>query len=338
MISLGKKITSPQDKLQKADLFELYQRIATPAPELQSQINSLRTILNLDVQKYRKLKTQLPYFCSSVFVPPFRKNENFAATQHFVLDIDHISEADINLTALKIRLAQDDRIALLFTSPGNNGLKLLFNLSEKCYDRGKYSIFYKLFARKFAEQYKLMQVLDSRTSDVARACFLSVDKEAYFNEQAQAVVIADYINFENQTELQEAEGLFKQIEKEEQAQVLHKEKTELPDDIFLKIRKQLNPKIKTKKEKHIIVPEKLNEVMNKVEMRCKELGLNITEITNINYGKKLHIELKGYWAELNVFYGKKGFTVVKTPKRGSSTELADTAHALLCEILYPENS
>lgn len=38
-------------------------------------------------------------------------------------------------------------------------------------------------------------------------------------------------------------------------------------------------------------------------------------------------------AEINVFYGKRGFSVVKTPKRGSNDGLADISNRVLCELL-----
>ena len=45
-----------------------------------------------------------------------------------------------------------------------------------------YSLFYKKFVKSFSEQYDLQQVVDAKTSDVSRACFLSHDKDAFYNE------------------------------------------------------------------------------------------------------------------------------------------------------------
>lgn len=106
---------------------------------------------------------------------------------------------------------------------------------------------------------------------------------------------------------------------------------------FFKLKKKINPNIKVKKKKQIFVPEKLNEVIQKIEEKSNEVGLKMAVVTNINYGKKIKFEAGQYWCEINIFYGKKGFSIVKTPKNGSSTELADTANLLLCDILYPEN-
>jgi hypothetical protein len=337
MLLFGKNITSQGDQLLKISVFELYEKISRPSPELESLINTLRTVLSIDEQKYRKLKTQLPYFCTSAFNPPFRKADNFASAEQFILDFDHIAEAEINIDELKNRLSNDLRVNLLFTSPGNNGLKIMFQLSEKCYDKGKYSIFYKLFAKKFAEQYNLLQVIDTKTSDVARACFLSADKNAFYNAVPLEINISDYINFESLEELKFAENIISEMETVEKTKLKEQKEDVMPDDILMQIKLKLNPNIRIKKEKQIYVPEKLEEVITQIEIRSAEIGLKMAEVTNINYGKKIRFEAGQYFAEINVFFGQKGFTIVKTTKKGSSTELADSANMLLCDILYPEN-
>jgi hypothetical protein len=43
---------------------------------------------------------------------------------------------------------------------------------------------------------------------------------------------------------------------------------------------------------------------------------------------------KDTWCELNLFYGKRGFSIVKTTKSGSHAELADLAANVLRELLY----
>lgn len=54
----------------------------------------------------------------------------------------------------------------------------------------------------------------------------------------------------------------------------------------------------------------------------------------IHYGKQLRVGMDNLWAEVNLFYGKKGFTVVKTTKTGSTPELAELASQTLYQILY----
>ena len=225
----------------------------------------------------------------------------------------------------------------MFTSPSNNGLKIFFRLSEKCYDSGKYSLFYKIFASAFSKQYSLEQVIDKVTSDVTRACFISYDTDAYFNPNSEPIKLSAFIDFENLIEVRETE----QKLKEEQTIVKTKtEKTQtskqeqLSADILDKIKSKLNPKIKTKKDKIIIVPEELDAVIEKVSTHLSNHNINIKEIIGIHYGKKFVFTLNERWAEINLFFGKKGFTVVKTPKAGSNEELTDVCYKLMCEIFY----
>lgn len=329
----GKNIRSPGDKLLKISIEDVFFAVQKPEPELKSQINSLRTIRTIDENKYRKQKVALPYITCGIFNPPFRKTENFASAACFIIDIDHISDNDMNVMELKMRLAQDDRVMLLFESPGADGLKILFRLKEKIYDRAKYSMFYKLFVQKFAAHYQIQSLTDTRTHDVTRACFLSYDADTYYNPEAEPVDVAGYINFESPMQLKEANEFIRENEKHE-APPSEDNKQELPEELFAEIKQKLNPKLKTKKEKHIYVPDKLNEILDDIEKLFEEHGLKLAQVQDINYGKKLSLEHKQYRAELNLFFGKKGFTVVKTPKKGTNNELAELSHKILCDFLY----
>ena len=53
----------------------------------------------------------------------------------------------------------------------------------------------------------------------------------------------------------------------------------------------------------------------------QELGFSIKEIVNIQYGKKIKVQIGLKQAEVNLFYGKKGFSAVKSPKSGTDPEL-----------------
>lgn len=335
MITFGKHITEKNDTLSKIDIEYLFKLVREPSNELKSQIEQLRTILTIDVKKYRILKTKLPYVCCGIFNPQIRRTENFASISNFIIDIDHIKEKGLSIEVLKQKLITDERVKLLFVSPGNDGLKVFFLLENKCYDRAKFSLFYKLFAKSFSEQYNLNQVVDRRTSDVTRACFLSTDPDAYFNNNPDTIKMESFINFENYIEVTEAEKLFKHQKKE-----FHQTDTEIPvkkelsPDILQQIKIKLNPNIKTKIEKQIYVPDKLNKIIDSVKQKVAEFNIETVEITNIHYGKKFRFQLQNMWAEINVFYGKKGYSVVKTPKRGSNTELTEIVNQLLCELFY----
>jgi len=95
-----------------------------------------------------------------------------------MIDLDHFDRSELDLPATAERLRADDRVLMGFISPGGDGLKLMFQLEEPCFDSGIYSLFYKAFVQHFAREHQLEAVIDLRTHDVTRACFLSIDPGA----------------------------------------------------------------------------------------------------------------------------------------------------------------
>ena len=149
MLYAGGNILSNADKLVKIPIDYLYHSVKQPKSEIESKIRQLRIIKNLDLKRYNLLKRELPYIVCGNFNPPYRKRENFSYIQYFILDIDHINEKGLALIQIKEKLMTDDRIVMLFVSPGEDGLKVMFKLEERCYDSGLYSIFYKTFLKQF---------------------------------------------------------------------------------------------------------------------------------------------------------------------------------------------
>jgi len=325
MIQVGKNIkNSVSDKLEKMSVEDLFLMISKPELELKNTIRRLRILKNIDPKKYKESKVLLPYFTSGIFNPPYRKTEHFAATEYFVLDLDHFSDGDMDLNSMRLKLAQDNRVMLLFISPGNDGLKLLFRLSEKCFDANKYQIFYKLFVQEFVRQYSINQVIDTKTSDATRATFVSWDADAYFNPQALTVNWNAYINFDSADEVYEAEVLIEEMEKSS-AQAYEIVKEELPGDVLLQIKQRLKPETTKPKQKLYYVPEEVDKVMGSLVEFIESFLMKVTQVRDIQFGRKFTIELDGKWCEINLFFGKKGFTPSPTPKTGSNDQLAEVA-------------
>ena len=341
MISLGKHIRQANDPLTKISLETVFYKIKTPHQKLITFIDQLRIVASMDSKKYRQLKVKLPYLVAGIFNPNFRKKDNFAHTTYFILDIDHINEKELDLDSIFNKIIVDKRVALAFRSPSNDGIKVVFKLSEKCYDSGKYTFFYKYFAQKFSSQYNLNQVIDKTTSDVSRACFVSYDPKAYYNKKAETIAISKEIDFENETRISEINFTVKQSEKalaenkgEKLKSELDYDKQDLPMELLQKIREQLNPKIKKKKEKNIYTPEELNTIVEEVTTALAAIEIKVENIKNIHYGKQFKFTLQHIWSEINVFYGKKGFTIVKSNKNGANNELTKICYDILTNILY----
>lgn len=332
MISCGNNIRSTEENLQKVRVDYLYQCIRVPRTDVEEKIARLRIIKGLDAKMYATQKRELPFFVCGMFTPAFRRKENFAYTEYFVLDIDHVQEKGHDLGELKQRLVSDSRVVLCFISPGQDGLKLMFKLKSRCYDAGIYSIFYKLFASMFSKQYNLQQVIDDRTCDVSRACFMSIDPDVYYNPVAELVDWEQIVNEQNSMALFEN---VKQVEEEQHQLGKECEKDELVSnepgaETMQRIKSLLNPaRAKKEKIKEYFVPGILNDIIGDLKRYIEETGAIVTEIRDISYGKKIGVQVGLKFAEINLFYGKRGFNVVKSPKQGTSEEL----NAVVAELV-----
>lgn len=327
------------DKLEIITLDQLAEAISKPLYDLAVKTSHLRRVGGIDKKAYQALKKDLPYVTCGIFNPPVRRTENFAGIQCFMLDFDHLSEKETDPETLKKRLKEDDRIALMFTSPGGDGLKVLFVLKEPFKDHGKYSLFYKVFIADFARSINMQQVIDKKTSDATRATFLCHDPDCWYNPIYTEIEPAHWINFESSLEIDEALELGRQQEMElkevlkEQASDAEPE-DELPDETLDQIKLKLNPKYKPKpKKKSYYVPDKVILLEAEIRERCQEVGIEVTESQEIQYGKQLSFKAGEHVAELNIFFGKRGFSVVKSTKTICSDELNTIACQLVMELI-----
>ena len=123
MISTGINITSNSDALRKVTVKYVYDSLRNPNMHIQFSIRKLRIIREIDDKQYNLLKRQLPYLVCGMFNPPYRKTENFAYTEYFIIDIDHLSDKGFSLPDVRKRIEADSRVVLSFVSPGEDGLR-----------------------------------------------------------------------------------------------------------------------------------------------------------------------------------------------------------------------
>lgn len=322
MLMFGTNIQSPADQLKKVQEDYLFHRLVNPKPEVVSAMRQLRIVYTMDATRYSQLKRQLPYIVCGMFNPPFRKTENFAYTESFILDFDHLSSKKIDREALKSKLSADSRVVMCFTSPSKDGLKVMFKLKDRCYDSGVYSLFYKAFASTFAKQLGIEQVLDSRTSDVTRACFVSIDSDAYYNASADSIDLTSFVNTDNPLATFDMKREQAKEEKEQKKDI--QQQTSMPKDptkdIMAKIRETLRPNTPVIK-REAYVPMQLNDIIDPLCEKIKETGIEVTEVVNIQYAKKIRCKLGFRQGEMNLFYGKRGYSIVESPRRGTDDEL-----------------
>ena len=332
----GTQIAAPNDPLQKSKLEQIVQTIRHAPLALQHKISQLRLVKGIDARQYQQLKKGLPYFVCSRFHPPYRKKENFAATDYLMLDLDHLGEGNEDLSELKNRVREDPHLLLAFVSPGGDGLKLLFGLDSTCRDPGLYKIFYQAFAVHFARQYQLEQVLDFRTNDVTRACFFSSDPEALYQPEARPLRMQDYLDQDNPDTLAEIRQAHGELVRESPISTEQKPEAQgLTDEVLQRIKQQLNPNFKVKTFKNAFVPEQLEAMWGNIEQTLQQAGFELKTADPIQYGKKIVVGMGPYQAELNIFHGKKGFTVVKTTRNNNHAELMELAYQTLYALFNP---
>jgi len=335
MLQAGKNITQVNDQLTKIQPEYLFNSVRNPKPEIVSAIKQLRVVQTIDPSGYRQLKKKLPYVTCGIFNPPYRRVENFGWINHFIIDIDHLGSKELEVNSVKSKLISDSRVKMVFTSPGEDGLKVLFSLKEKCYDPGRYSLFYKVFLSSFAKQYSLEQVTDSRTSDVSRACFISHDPEAWYNPDSDAVDMNSFTDFDNPFAMGE---LSQKIMFEEKMKPYEETGEEKPgkdpgNEALAAIKARLNPNFRIKKEKNIHVPDQIEQVVEEVVQNAAGFGIGTTEVISIHYGKKFRFRLGLKEAEINVFYGKRGYSVVQSPRQGTDRELNEVCSRIIGGML-----
>lgn len=324
-ISFGRNITSAADELTRLTLTDVARMIADTTSDVARQVTTLRNVRTIDERRYRDMKRALPYIVCAAFGPSFRKGENFAYADCFMVDVDHISAACLSVADVRARLQADPRVSLCFTSPSADGLKVMFRLADRCYDKGVYSVFYKLFVKSLGEKYDLAQVLDTRTSDVTRACFVSTDPQVYVCPSAEPVVMTDYVS--------DSDDAFDFIDLQESLRAEERKTAPAtppaptcadPDaDALATIKAKLAANAKPKPAAPApYVPKELDELMPRLKAYITDsYGVDVYEIVDIQYGKKVRARVGMAQAEMNIFFGKHGFRPVISPRGGTNPEL-----------------
>ncbi len=343
MLYLGQNITAVDDPLQPIEEEQLLARITNPPQETLSLLQQLQAVRTIDPKRYAEKKRKLPYFVCGTFNPLIRRSENFAYIDSFVLDIDHISAKGLSIDWLRMRILSDQRLMLCYSSPSGDGLKLLFRLSERCYDKGLYSVFYREFAQRFASQYHIEQVIDARTCDVTRACFLSHDPEAHYNPLSEVVDWKACVDSAGSTHLFEAKRSPEKAVSEAapaaaptpaSASAASVAADHDPSaDSIAKIKEVLGLYQAKQAAKPVYVPEQLNQIMDDLQGFLAEVDIVVAEIVDIQYGKKIRAKLGSKQAECNLFFGHRGFSAVISPRSGTDPQLNEMLQQLILAFL-----
>ena len=287
---------------------------------LRAETSRLRKIRNLDVKAYRSLKTRLPYVVGSDFGGRARHSDHFFAAYFVLLDLDGMTLPNGQVPEA---ICQHESVRLAFVSPSGAGVKVLCQFSEPCFSLTLFKEFYRPFASQFAETVRLAGSLDLRTCDATRACFLSHDPAAYENPKALPVQWKSYVSTPEPT-LSIGESSTPAAGKAPLNEVAYQE-----------VLREVNPRSPVKKVHQAYVPEQLLEMQEEIRRVCLQNSLEVTNFVPINYGLKIQARQGFRLAEVNLFFGKKGFTLVRSPKTGTDLALADVLYRTLDFMLHP---
>jgi len=284
---------------------------------LATEVNRLRKLRELDIKAYKMLKTRLPYFVGASFREGVRHSDNFEKASYLTIDVDDYFGENTQLPAL---LLTHPAVLMAFVSPSGTGFKVIFGLNFPCADLIQYKEFYRNFSRVFAEQVQLAGSIDMKTCDATRACFLSFDENVYFNPNAELVEWQRFINQET------ADITLPDVTKPP---------TMIDQEALGKVMDKINPNRPIKKVYQGFVPDELKTIEQDIEYLCTNNNLVLVSVLPISYGIKIQVKQGYRLAEINVFFGKKGYTVTRSPKTGTDANLSELVFCLIHDMIFP---
>jgi hypothetical protein len=324
MLFFGKNIRlSPPETLEEISFENLFNLITDPTSELANQSLRLRRIVELDKKVYGSLKLQLPYFIVASFRDNIRHSDNFLEIGAIIIDFDDCFKTPIQANDLKLKITKQPEVCLAFTSPNGRGVKLVCLLEEPITDSLLFKNYYLDFARNLADRLNILGTLDTRTSDTTRICFLAHDLSAYFKPNALK------LNWKLW-----AEKNHQEILKEAEENLSANLKPIISNNIHRQLQLIVNPKAPVRQKMPPHVPALLLTISDELRLILENNGLTVSEIKPINYGLKFQCVMVSSHAEINVFYGKRGFSVVKSPKTMVSQELNEKVYQLIFDYLF----
>ncbi len=315
-LSFGHNCKDNKTLLTSITVDELYEKIINPTDtNLVGFTKNLRSVLKYSKERYRTMKTGLPFFSCSLFSPSIRTIKNFNSASGLVIDIDQNSPISPDQIA---KFKSDQRIVLGYISPSNMGIKLIFSFDNEITDAPLYTEYYKRFSHSFASQYHLSGVIDQKNCDVSRISFICHDPEAWYHP--------DYIPLDvNTFDI-------------EMSVTKMNEGTETPDDTgispsaYKQILNLLDTKPKISKQPMPIVAE-INDILPEIRNQLDGYNISVKETESIQYGAKLKIIKDKDQGEINIYTGKQGYKVVTSPRRGTHPELNEVAKHIIEGVL-----
>lgn len=310
--SYGINCKDANTPLASIGLNDLYEKLSSASEyDLINFTKNLRSVLRYSNERYRSMKTGLPFFSCSIFQPAFRSVQNFQAAYGLIIDIDDKNTISDELIE---KFKGDLRIALGYISPSNMGIKLVFGFDEPILDSYQYTTIYKYFSYQFGVQYHLSDCIDQKNCDVSRISFLCHDPSAWYNDDFIPLAWKEWeIGQEYITDLKENEIV---------------SEDGLSNTAYKQIMTLLDSKPKLPKRK-IPVMREISEILPALIDELDGYGIQIESSESIQYGAKLKVAKGVARGELNLYCGKQGYKVVISPRNGTDHELNEVSRHIV---------
>ncbi len=310
-VSYGVSVRDAKADLMAVSLHHVVDLVQGSLGDLQHRTSTLRKVIKYSKERYTTMKVGLPFFCCSHFLPAKRRLEYFDRAVGLILDIDWPREVD---TSVYDRIKGDPRVYMAYISPSGRGVKVVFGLEAPITDAALYTRYYRWFSHAFAETYHLLDVLDFKNCDATRVSFICHDPKIYINHDP---LLLDITAFADRPPAAASNKSTKVAT------------TKVPPDIYKEILHKLGSRPKLRARSEPSVADQVAAVLPLIRKAVEQYDIEIVDVIGLQYGAKLVVQMGTDVAEVNVYHGKKGYSVVTTAKRGTSASLADTARHII---------
>lgn len=309
ILSYGLNCKKNDEKLIGISLDDLIKMIREDQI-IAEQTSLLRTIYKVDKERYRHMKTRLPYFSCSTFDQGSRGFDRFEYACGWVLDID----ADKPLPQTLIENVRNDtRVRLSYLSPNSYGLKLLFLFDTPYTDKVNYAKAYKSFATEFGVKYGISELIDKKNCDVSRICFICHDQHLTLNSLSETIDVNSY-----------SPTIFHISQQTPQTEL----SSGIDSDIYKTILHRLGTKPKIV-HTDPYTPHQLLAMIDPITTLLASNQIIVHEHEKVQYGIKFKAQLGSDIGEVIVYQGKKGCTVVTSARKGLHHPLNDVMKQII---------
>ncbi len=343
--SIGTSIRNSKNDILKAiSLPELQAMLLNDTQPLALLTKQIKELKKLNNTTYQEAKKQLPYICLSDFRDGVRHSDNFVQANGWVIDIDNIGTTTNDLQLLRENIQKDPFLAMSYISPSGNGLKLLYFFETPIQDTKRFTLLYKAFIEQITNQYNLdTSRVDSKTNDATRVSFICTDKDVYYNPNFRLLVpILPIVN--TTTTPTPAPPPYATDTKDTTDEYTFVEDISIPftaakntqqEETYQQILNTLHPNSKPlRTTQAIIIPPILNEILQNVTDAIQYHAFELHSIKDIQYGKQITCKNRIHTAEVNIFYGKRGFSVIKSVKTTTHASMNAALHAIVTDCIY----